>query len=360
MAQVCTRPQAGSDRLPFAYRRRGDLEAEEENGDLVNARSAVVVIATYKRPDHVRRCLEHIRAQTRQPQRVVVVDASPDSLTKTVTEDFPEVDYRRNDLGIGTLAASRAIGVQGATEDVIAFIDDDAYAAPEWLAEILSAFEVPGVGGVGGRADNNRPGEELEGWDRIGRFLPDGTLTGNFGADPGRIVETDHMLGANMSVRSDALRAIGGIRDYYPGTCLREDSDLALRVKLAGYRVVFAPRAVVLHVAGEYAKGKRFDLRYRFYAARNHILLLTTVLGWRDPHLLRHIARVTRTAGRQAVSGLRVIPTRPNIVARLRGVGGGLARAVTEVAGTLIGLVSAVRPTDRAVDASGEWRRGSD
>ncbi|MBY6060275.1 glycosyltransferase family 2 protein [Microbacterium esteraromaticum] len=318
-------------------------------------RSAVVVVATYKRPDHVRKCLEHIRAQTRQPQRVVVVDASPDSLTKTVAEEFPEVDYRRNDLGVGTLAASRAIGIQGATEDIIAFIDDDAYAEPEWLAEILRAFEAPGVGAVGGRADNNRPGEELEGWDRIGRFLPDGTLTGNFGADPGRIVETDHMLGANMSVRTDALRAIGGIHDYYPGTCLREDSDLALRVKLAGYRVVFAPRAVVLHVAGEYAKGKRFDLRYRFYAARNHILLLTTVLGWRDPHLLRHIARMMRVAGREMWAGMTGIATKPTVRAKIRRFGGGFARAGADLVGTCVGLSASLKPNNRAKSVSSEW-----
>ncbi|MBN8205320.1 glycosyltransferase family 2 protein [Microbacterium esteraromaticum] len=334
----------------------GGLGVEEEDGDLVNERSAVVVVATYKRPDHVRTCLEHIRQQTRKPQRIVVVDASPDILTEAVVAEFPEVDYRRNDLGIGTLAASRAIGVQGATEDVIAFIDDDAYAEPQWLAEILRAFDAPGVGAVGGRADNNRPEEEREGWDRIGRFLPNGTLTGNFGADPGRIVETDHMLGANMSVSSNALRAIGGIHDYYPGTCLREDSDLALRVKLAGYRVVFAPRAVVLHVAGEYAKGKRFDLRYRFYAARNHVLLLTTVLGWRDPHLLRHIARVLRMAIREVWEGVTGTVAKPTVRAKVRRLGGGMARAGADLVGTCVGLGASLKPNDRAYSASSEWK----
>lgn len=328
------------------------------NGESVNDHSAVVVVATYRRPEHVRKCLEHIRAQTVRADRVVVVDASPDQLTRDVVDDFAEVEYRRNDLGVGTLAASRAIGVQGATEDIIAFIDDDAYAEPQWLAEILAAYEDPSVGAVGGRADNDRPGEENEGWDRIGRFLPDGTLTGNFGADPGRIVESDHMLGANMTVRAEALRSIGGIHDYYPGTCLREDSDLALRVKMAGYRVVFAPRAAVLHVAGEYAKGKRFDLRYRFYGARNHILLLTTVLGWRDRHLPRYIARVMRTAGREALSGVTDMASKPGVVAKVRGIAGGLARGGTDLVGTAVGIVAAIRPDDRAAAASKEWKSG--
>ncbi|WP_182252402.1 glycosyltransferase family 2 protein [Microbacterium esteraromaticum] len=320
-------------------------------------RSALVVVATYRRPEHVRTCLEHLAAQTVAPARVVVVDASPDTLTRDVVSDFPDVHYRRNDLGVGLLATSRAIGVQGADEDVIAFIDDDAYAEPQWLAEILAAYDDPAVGAVGGRADNDRPGEELEGWDRIGRLLPDGTLTGNFGADPGRIVETDHMLGANMTVRTEALRSIGGIHDHYPGTCLREDSDLALRVKTAGWRVVFAPRAAVLHVAGEYAKGKRFDLRYRFYGARNHILLLTTVLGWGDPHLIRHLGRIVSGMATEIASGIAAVARKPGLVAKARSVGGGVARAGADLVGTLAGLSASIRPVDRAAEASREWRR---
>lgn len=320
-------------------------------------RTALVVIATYRRPEHVRTCLEHLRAQTASPGRIVVVDASPDTLTRDVVADFEEAEYRRNDLGAGTLAASRAIGVQDAVEDVVAFIDDDAYAEPQWLSELLRPYDDPEVGAVGGRASNGRPGEESVGIDRIGRFLRDGSLTGNFGADPGRVIEADHMLGANMSVRTDALRVIGGIHDYYPGTCLREDADLSLRVRKAGYRVMFAPRAAVLHVAGEYAKGKRFDLRYRFYGGRNHVLLLTTVLGWSDSHVARHLARVVRRALSEAGSGFRGWRRRAGVADSLRGVAGGITRGAVDLWGTAVGLASAIRPVDRAAAVSAQWRR---
>lgn len=311
-------------------------------------RHAVVVVATYRRPEYVRTCLEHLGRQTRAPRRIVVVDASPDTLTRTVVDEFPGVEYRRNDLGAGTLAASRAIGSHDATEDVVAFIDDDAYAEPQWLAELLAAYEPDDVGAVGGRASNDRPGEEAEGLDRIGRLLPNGRLTGNFGADPGRIVDADHMLGANMSVRTSVLTEIGGIHDYYPGTCLREDSDLALRVRTAGYRIVFAPDAAVLHVAGDYAKGRRFDRRYRFYGARNHVLLLRTTLGWSDPHLARYLFSVVASTGREAFTGVREWDSKGSLSARLRGLGGGAIRAAVDVAGTVAGLWAAVRPVDRA------------
>lgn len=314
-------------------------------------RTGVVVVATYRRPEYVRTCLEHLQHQTVAPARIVVVDASPDDDTLTVVNDFADVEYRRNDLGLGTLAASRAIGTYDATEDIVAFIDDDAFAEPQWLEQLLAAYEPDDVGAVGGRARMNRAGEEQEGVDRIGRFLPNGRLTGNFAADPGRIIETDHMLGANMSVRNGVLRAFGGIHDYYPGTCLREDSDLAFRVKITGHRVLFAPDAVVLHVAGEYSKGARFDMRYRFYGARNHILLLTTTLGWRDPHLVRYLGSITASVCSDGIEGFRTWSTKAGVRARLRGVAGGVVRAAADAAGTVVGLGAAIVPRDRARNA---------
>ena len=150
--------------------------------------TASVVIATYKRPEHIRECLAHLALQTVAPVRVIVVDASPDALTRDVVATFPGVEYRRNERGIGATATSRAIGISDVTEDVVAFIDDDAYAEPEWLEELLRPYEDDSVSAVGGRARNGQPDEEDEGIGQIGLLLPDGRLTGFFAADPGRDV----------------------------------------------------------------------------------------------------------------------------------------------------------------------------
>lgn len=302
---------------------------------------AVVVVATYRRPDHVRTCLEHLAAQTVKPARTIVVDASPDELTRAVVADFEGVEYRRNDHGAGTLATSRAIGIDGVDADVVAFIDDDAYAFPEWLEELLRPYDDPTVGAVGGRALNGQPDEAEEGIGQIGLLLPDGRLTGFFAADPGRVVETDHMLGANMSYRLDAARKVGGVHDFYPGTCLREDADMPLRLGRAGWRVVFAPRAVVRHVAGQYAKGVRFDSRYRYYGARNHVVLLATTLGYRAPVFRRYLGTALRAAGRDLRSAVTALK-RPGWRAKLKGVAGGCRRAAIGIGGTVAGLVASV------------------
>ena len=323
----------------------------------MSAPSASVVVITYARPQYVAECLRRLGQLTRAPHEVIVVDASPDPRTRDLVRDgFPDVVYLRNDLGPGTMPESRQIGLQHASGDVVAFIDDDAYVDPSWLDELLAPYDDPRVAAVGGRAVNGIPGEESTGLDLVGRFLPDGRLTGYFGADPGRVVAVDHLLGANMSFRRSALVAIGGIRGNYPGTCLCEESDISLRLRATGGRLLYTPRAVVRHMAAPYGiGGKRFDRRYLYYARRNHLVMLVRNFGWRDP-IVRRYARTTvrdqrdylRTTARR-LGPTKSDGTRRSLRKRVTAPVV-LTRAVAELVGLAAGVPAAVRATrqDRA------------
>lgn len=314
--------------------------------------STLVVIATYRRPEYVKECLAHLERQTVETTRIVVVDASPDDLTREVVSRHPVVEYRRNPRGIGHTATSRAIGVVGCSEDIVAFIDDDAYAEPDWLERLLEPYADPTVAAVGGRARNGQPDEEYQGIGQIGLLLPDGRLTGYFAAVPDQVVEVDHMLGANMSIRSSVVSELGGIRDNYPGTCIREETDIALRMRRRHMRIVYTPFAVVDHVGGRYARGRRFDSRYRYFGARNHVVLLATTLGWRDPHLRRYGRTVLKMTRREVVGGLRALARRGGARSKVRGLGGGIQRAVVDLLGSFAGVVAALRAS-RAIRTRG-------
>lgn len=300
--------------------------------------TASVIVVTYNRPDYVRTCLEHLALQTVAPVETVVVDASPHRLTETVVRGFPSVQYLRNDLGMGFMATSRAIGVSSTTGAVVAFVDDDAFAEPEWVEALLKPYADPAVGAVGGRTRNGIAGEEDDGLDQVGLLLPDGRLTGHFAAAPGRDLEVDHLIGANMSYRRSALEEIGGIHDHWPGTCLREDADTALRMRQAGFKVVYTPDAVVFHVGGTYAKGQRFDLRYVYYGARNHVVLLHHALGPHHP-ATRASGGAVRRAVRDELAYAAKAVTDPGrgMKGKLRGVARGVTRAVATLAGTASG-----------------------
>lgn len=305
--------------------------------------TVAVVIPTYNRPDRVVECLRHLAQQTRRPERIVVVDSSSDDETQKALRAFPEATYVRNPLGRGHTAESRAIGVSLCSEDVIAFLDDDANARPDWLVELVRRYGDESVAGVGGSALNGYPGEREEGLGSIGLLLPDGRLTGFFAADPGRDVDVDHLLGANMSFRRRAIDAVGGIRGGYPGTCLREESDLALRVGRIG-RLVYTPDAVVDHVPGEYAKGKRFDRRYVYYANRNTIVLFGRVYGLGSPIVRRYLRLAVREIVGEFRRALRALGSaatvRPDATART--VVGGVTRAGAVAAGVAAGFPAAL------------------
>ncbi len=257
-----------------------------------------VAIITYERPEFVARSIEHLLVQTHLPLEIIVVDSSSnDETARLVRERFPTVTYSVCSAGMGAMATARNVAYHMSSGEVLAFIDDDAFAEPEWLEKLLPFFEDPAVGAVGGRQIRRQPGELEEGADAIGQLREDGTITGNFAADPGRPVLVDHLLGANMSFRRSVLDQIGGIHDGYGGTCVREETDLCLRVAHAGYRLVYTPDAVVEHLAAPYAKGRRFDLRYAYWAQKNHLIVLVRNFGLGHPIVRRYLATSVRTAG---------------------------------------------------------------
>jgi GT2 family glycosyltransferase len=232
--------------------------------------------------------------------------------------------------------------------DIVAFIDDDAYAEPDWLENIVARYADPSVGAVGGRASNGRPGEEHEGHDAVGRLLPDGTLTGNFAADTGRDLDVDHVLGANMSVRRSALEQIGGIVDLFPGTCLREESDIMLRLGRAGHRIVYTPTALVEHVAAPYTRGRRFDVRYTFYGHRNHVVLLSHAFGMGAPILRRYFGTALREVGGSVVDAARAATNAERTPRqRVRTMGGRALHASAALSGLAVGTTAAIRTGGR-------------
>jgi hypothetical protein len=114
--------------------------------------SVSVVIATRNRAEMLKRALRSLSRQTRLPDEVVIVDNASTDATADVALSFRDglnlKLVREDQVGI---PHARNAGLRHALGDILAFIDDDCEAEPDWLAEMEKPFlKDPHVGSVGG------------------------------------------------------------------------------------------------------------------------------------------------------------------------------------------------------------------
>ena len=285
-----------------------------------------VVIVTYERPEHLAQCLRCLAEQDVSPDEVIVVDASVSDQSQRIALGRSEVTYIRNPAGRGHMTNSRNVGWRASSGDIVAFIDDDAFAAADWLEHLITPYGCDWVGAVGGRAARSEFDVPRVAQD-VGSIARDGQLIGNFDcvADDG--LDVCHLIGCNMSFRRHLLEELDGFREDDPGTEVREETDVCFRVIERGYKLRYEPKALVIHVGGPYVRGRRFDVRYEYYAARNHAQLLVRHFGAHAP-VVRSFARST-------------------LLESARNAGASLFRAAARLAGLVVGLVAGISSPGR-------------
>lgn len=106
-----------------------------------------VCICTHNRPRYVRDCLEGLRRQTVPTDRfaILLVDSgSTGSAPAELGRLAGEFDARLLRVDQPGVSAARNTGAWGARSPFIAYIDDDAIPAPDWIERILAALAAPG------------------------------------------------------------------------------------------------------------------------------------------------------------------------------------------------------------------------
>jgi len=135
------------------------------------------------------------------------------------------------------LSVARNVGAQAATGEIIAYIDSDAYADPDWLRHLVTAMESGNFAGVGG--PNLTPASDGLTAQLIA-FCPGNptyVLKDN--------VRAEHIAGVNMAFRREALDYIGGFDPVH--TRAGDDVDVCWRLEDVGFRLAFSPAAIVWH-----------------------------------------------------------------------------------------------------------------
>jgi GT2 family glycosyltransferase len=209
-----------------------------------------VVICTYteKRLSLLAKVVDSVRVQSLAPEQIIVVVDHNEDLYKRLIMDFQDVVLVESG-GQPGLAGARNTGASIATAEIIAFLDDDAEAAPDWLERLSAFYDDPDVLAVGGRVDpvweTARPahfGEELD-W-----------IVGcSHRGMPRVATEVRNLIGANMSFRREVLEHVGGFNHELGRQAVKplgcEETEICIRASLAlpGARIVYDPAAVVNH-----------------------------------------------------------------------------------------------------------------
>jgi len=209
-----------------------------------------VVVPTRARPEFLRRCLESLLQLDYPSDRyeIIVVEDGTEG-GQPITGEIRQraevpVTYKR--IPHSGAATSRNVGLQLATGEIVAFIDDDGMASGAWLRRLVDALLQEGVGGVGGRVSPEYPEPLLDaGMGRGGDLKWSG-----FNALPQGVVEVDHLPGGNMAFWRAALLQVRGLDTRYTRRgSWREDTDLCIRLRQRGYRLLYDGEARIIHRA---------------------------------------------------------------------------------------------------------------
>ncbi|MFT4880895.1 MAG: glycosyltransferase involved in cell wall biosynthesis [Salinirussus sp.] len=218
--------------------------------------SVVVCEHTLDRYDDLREAAGSVLTQTHDDvELVLVADGDEDVCTRLRQDyaDYPAVRVHCNEANVGLLE-SRNNGAKAATGDVVAFLDDDAVADEEWVAELVAVYEQRDVPAVGGRMTPawvaGKPG-----------FLPAefywlvGVTHRGFAEGPGEVRNT---FGSNISFRRACFLELGGFDTEIggrQGDANLQGGETELCARLAaeyGHGVYYTPDAEVAHKVFDY------------------------------------------------------------------------------------------------------------
>jgi GT2 family glycosyltransferase len=278
------------------------------------------------------RTIASARAQRHAPAEVVVVVDHNPALFARVQRSLEGVTALHNVYARGA-SGTRNTGAFHAGTSLIAFLDDDTVASPDWLGHLMVPFADPTVIGAGGGI--------TPAWSAAQpRWMPDEllwTVGVSYAGMPTTTAPIRNVWSASMMVRRNAFTSVRGFRDGFGklGDQNRpEDTELCLRLSAAtGGRWMYVPDAVIDHEVPAGRTTFRFLLRRCYAEGRGKVQMARLLprsqdLGTERDYLRRALPRAVRhnllaaSQGRGMGHVLRAVTVVAAVSAA--GVGGGL------------------------------------
>jgi O-antigen biosynthesis protein len=251
-----------------------------------------VIVCSHNGARTLRDCCAGLRALAYPDVEVILVDDGSTDETAAIAASH---GFRVIRIPNGGLSHARNVGLAAATGDFVAYIDDDAWPDPDWLAYLHLTFLATDHVGVGG--PNIAP-------------IDDDFIAHAVAHAPGGPIhvllsdqEAEHIPGCNMAFRRAALEEIGGFDPQF--RVAGDDVDVCWRLQQRGGTLGFSPAAVVWHRRRDtvrrywrqqVAYGKAEALLERKwpekYNVAGHLTWAGRMYGAKLTYLLRRIGRI--------------------------------------------------------------------
>ena len=235
-------------------------------------RVAIVIVA-YNDAASLRLCLASLDRLLLRPFRIFIVD---NSTTRDVAAEFsadPRVDFIPAGGNVG-FSRGCNLGIACSLEsgaDSTWLLNPDTEVEPECLGELVRAAQAfPRAGIIGARIHYaSSPdhtwyaGGRLDYLTGVGKHLKEASGDGN-------ARETGYVTGCSMLIPNPVLGAVGGLKESI--FMYQDDAELCMRVRAAGYGLVYAPTARLAHAVGPGMDWRRYPDYYLYFSIRNRPL----------------------------------------------------------------------------------------
>lgn len=211
-----------------------------------------VVVPVFNQIATALECLRSVIAASsaRIPLELVVVDDASTEAGAERLRQLPGITCYRNPSNVGFVGSCN-VGGGLSRGRYLVFLNSDTLVTPGWLEPLLARLEEPGVGIAG--ACLQYPDGRLQ---EAGGLVFADASGWNYGRDghPGdprylSCWDAHYCSGAALAVSRERFENLGGFDPLFaPG--YYEDTDLAMRIRASGARVVYEPESVVVHLEG--------------------------------------------------------------------------------------------------------------
>jgi len=219
-------------------------------------------------------CLESLREQTCRNFEIILIDnGSTDNFVSRAKKFFPEVKIIKNQENLGFAKANNQ-GFEISKGEYIATLNNDTVVDRNWLKELVAVAEKDeNIGMVASKILLAKEGNKI---DSVGVNIALDGMTkqrGGLEIDRGQYDREEEILFPSACAalyKRKMLDEIGFFDEDFFAYC--EDSDLGLRGRLAGWKAVYAPKAIVRHLYSQ--TGGRHSPFKLYLVERNHIWLV--------------------------------------------------------------------------------------